>query len=164
MRTDILAGRIPLPFRNQALPIAAPNGDIWLVSHADGRLLRFSRAGMLLMDVALPETDIAPIRAAFFAANRAETRPGVLRGYYLSFSGLATTHSLWLLLAPPDSLPPTLLHLDSLGTIAERHVLRGAEGARRLILDSSGEGFFLTHPSEGLVLRLRRASPGAVNH
>jgi hypothetical protein len=160
MRADILAGKIPIPFRNMALPIAGPDGDVWLLQHTEGRLMRFRRSGAKVMDVVLPEADLAPVREAFFAANRAEKRPGVLRSYILSQSGAARAHKLWLLLTLPDTLPPTLLHIDAVGTVLERFRLPGAEGARYLIPTASDDTFFLTHPTEGIVFRIRRKPAG----
>ncbi|MDX2122907.1 MAG: hypothetical protein SF070_17845, partial [Gemmatimonadota bacterium] len=92
----------------------------------------------------------------FFAANAAENRPGVLRGYLLAFSGVARDHGLWLLLARPDSLPAVLLRVDSTGALVERQAVPGAEGARYLISAAGAGGFYAVHPTEGLVFHLHR--------
>jgi hypothetical protein len=156
IRQEILAGRIPDAMRNLATPIVDPAGDLWLVIHTEGRVERYGPRGDLRATLSLPDSEVAPIRAAFFAANAAEKRPGVLRSYFLAFSGVARDHALWLLLARPDSLPATLLWVDSTGAIAERQVVPGAEGARYLISAEGAGGFYAVHPTEGLVFRLRR--------
>lgn len=156
IRAEILAGRVPPELRNTATPIVDPDGDVWLVIHTEGRLERYAPTGELRARLTLPDSEVAPLRAAFFAANAAENRPGVLRGYLLAFSGVARDHGLWLLLARPDSLPAVLLRVDSTGALVERQAVPGAEGARYLISAAGAGGFYAVHPTEGLVFHLHR--------
>ncbi len=156
IRREILAGRVPAELRNTATPIVDPGGDVWLVIHTEGRVERYAPTGKLQARLTLPDSEVAPVRAAFFAANSAEKRPGVLRGYFLAFSGVARDHALWLLLARPDSLPAVLLRVDSTGALVERQAVPGAEGARYLISAEGAGGFYAVHPTEGLVFHLYR--------
>ena len=156
IRQEILAGRIPVELRNTATPIVDPGGDVWLVIHTEGRVERYAPTGELRARLTLPDSEVAPLRAAFFAANAAEKRPGVLRSYFLAFSGVARDHALWLLLAAPDSLPAVLLRVDSTGALVERQAVPGAEGARYLVSAEGAGGFYAVHPTEGLVFHLYR--------
>jgi len=156
IHAEILSGRIPNEMRNVATPIVDPGGDVWLVLHTEGRVERYGPGGDLRATLRLADDEIAPMRAAFFAANAAEKRPGVLRSYFLAFSGVARDHALWLLLARPDSLPAVLLRVDSTGTLVERQAVPGAEGARYLVSAEGAGGFYAVHPTEGLVFHLHR--------
>lgn len=158
MRAEILSGKMPDRFRNVATPIPGNDGEVWLVEHTEGKVAHYSASGDLLGETILPDSELAPIRAAFFAANAAEKRPGVLRSYFVATSGTAIEHDLWLLLNRPDSLAAVLLRLDRTGAIVERHELPGAEGARRLVSTGNPDLFYAIHPTEGLVFRLARSS------
>jgi hypothetical protein len=156
IKKEIAEGKVPNAFRNYALPVPDPQGDIWLILQTEGRIERYSRTGQRLAQGVIPEADLATLQAAFFAANAAEKRPEVLRTLAVAYNGVARNHTLWIVLATPDSLPPVLMHFDSSATLLERHSVPGAEGARYLIPGLAPDEFYAVHPTEGIVFRLRR--------
>lgn len=156
IRQKILDGAVPEEFRNQVLPVRGSGGDVWLIYLTEARVERYDRRGKRLALGTVPEADVGPIKAAFFASNKLEKRPGVLRSLAMAYNGVARDQSLWLILAEPDSIPPVLLRFGNDGALRERHVLPGAEGARYLIAGSGRDEFYAVHPTEGIVFRLRR--------
>jgi hypothetical protein len=158
LKAEIREGRVPEAFRNVALPVPGPGGELWLVLHTEGRIERLAADGTVLTQVTMPVEETTPIREDFFQSNTDPDRPGALFAYILVAAGVADTDGAWFLLAGPATRSAILLRILNDGAIAERLVVAEAPGARLLLRDQARDRFYLVNQQEGLVVRVRRAA------
>lgn len=156
MKQAIRSGEVPAVFRNVVLPVAAPDGSIWMVLHTEGAIHRYAADGALLATATIPEDDVAPLREEFFRANTDPDQPGAIHAYLLAASGVADSGGAWFLLARPADRASVLLRVANDGSLVERLVVAESQGARLLLRDGARDAFYLVHQDEGVIVRVRR--------
>lgn len=133
VREAILGGSIPDVARNGALPIAAPDGSLWVVVHTEALLRRYGADGALLFETRFELPELPAIEAQYYEDFR--DAPSADTFFFPSFvaDGVAMEDSLLLLWDTVEGSPGLITVHDATGAIAQRWVLPE--------LDMGGGGF-----------------------
>jgi len=132
-REAILAEAIPDVLRNGSLPIAAPDGSLWVVVHTEALLRRYGSDGALLFETPFELPELPAIEAQYYEDFR--TAPSGDLFFFPSFvaDGVALNDSLALLWDTVEGSPGLITVHDATGAVVQRWVLPE--------LDMGGGGF-----------------------
>ncbi len=133
LRERILEGTIPDALRNGALPVAAPDGSLWLVIHTESTIRRYGADGSLLSEAAFDLPELPGIVEQYFA-DFAEA-PGRDVFFFPSFvaDALAIDDSLLLLWDTVEGDPGLVTVHGPDGSLVQRLLIPE--------LDMGGGGF-----------------------
>lgn len=123
VRQAILDGEIPEVARNGALPIAAPDGSLWVVVHTERLLRRYGSDGTRELETSFELPELPAIEQQFYEDFRAA--PGSDVFFFPSFvaDGVAVEQSLLLLWETVPGSPGLVTVHDASGELARRWLL-----------------------------------------
>jgi len=149
LRAQILEGTIPEALRNSALPVAAPDGSLWVVIHTESTLRRYGADGALLSETRFEIPELAAIEAQYYENFR--DFPSADAFFFPTFaaSGFANDDYLLLLWNTVEGASGMVTVHDDSGALVQRVLLPE--------LDMGGGGFT---PGSGLAtLRMAVDAP-----
>jgi hypothetical protein len=154
IRTDLAAHKIPADLRNLTLPLATPDGGVWLALATEGRLDRYDARDSLLFTYPLLTPERGAIVADFFEANRgaADSAGYVPLSYVVTGRPVGT--EMWLLLRMPRGTGTVILAHELNGPLRRRVLVPQSTGIRSFAVDPARRALYLLDPAEGSLLRV----------
>ncbi len=133
VREAILSGEIPEMVRNGSLPIAAPDGTLWVVVHTEALLRRYGPDGALQLETPFELPELPAIEAQYFEDFRSAPQGDVF--FFPSFvaDGVAADDGVMLLWNTVPGAPGLVTVHDGTGALVQRLLLP--------TLDTGGGGF-----------------------
>jgi hypothetical protein len=139
MKKEIVAGNVPALMRNSAMPVFAPNGDIWLILMGEGEVQRYDSAGSLKMTAPIVAPEMELIWDDVVERNKAtmgdERR---LRGLAYVSDATVVDQTLWALLNMPEGEPAVMLAFGVAGMVEHKVVFTSVIGAKKFVVDRAG--------------------------
>lgn len=152
LREEISAGEVPGFFRNTVIPLAGPNGQVWLAMLADGALWRFDQEGTPLGRTVLEEPEMDKTLADFFLKNQEDApQPSLYPLMYIAdIQGVGS--EVWVLLNRADEDSGVIVAFSSEGEKLRRILLPAVHGGKYFAVDPVRQRLYLAVPSEAQIL------------
>jgi hypothetical protein len=132
LRDQLLEGTIPPELRNTALPIAAPDGSLWVLLQTEATLRRYAPDGSLLAETIFELPELEGMKQQYFEDFRTAPGSDVFIFPSMADDGFATGESLLLLWGTVAGEPGLITVHDASGALSQRWVFPE--------LDSGGGG------------------------
>lgn len=154
IRDRIRQGQVPDEFRNNALPVWAPDGSIFVAFYAEAEVRRYGPDGTLEWSRPLTDPVLARTRAAFIRKNRENDDPGLYPLRYVR-DAQVVGGDLWLLLDTDEEDHGIMLVLDgSDGSVRRRLVLRDLPHAGPFAVDPERRRLYVVASDEAMLVAL----------
>lgn len=123
LREQTMEGVIPDVLRNGSLPVAAPDGSLWVVMHTESRLRRYGADGELLFEAPFELPELPAIEAQYYENFR--NAPAGDAFFFPSFAadGFATNDYLLVLWNTVPGSPGLITVHDDTGALLQRVLL-----------------------------------------
>jgi hypothetical protein len=141
LRDELLGGTIPPALRNTALPVAAPDGSLWVLLQTEATLRRYAAGGALLAEAVFELPELEGMKEQYFEDFRSAQGSDVFFFPSMADDGFAIGERLLLLWGTVAGQPGLITVHDASGALAQRWLLpeldSGAGGmvSLRLALD-----------------------------
>ncbi|MFW6078315.1 MAG: SDR family NAD(P)-dependent oxidoreductase [Gemmatimonadota bacterium] len=155
MKARIADGEVPDEFRNDALPVWAPDGSLYVVFYSEPEVRRYGPAGELEWTHPLEDPTLERTLEAFFRSNREERDPTRIVSLLYPRDARAVDGDLWVLLNTLDEDDGVVLAFDGGdGGLRRRMILRGLPGGGPFAVDRRGEHMYVVVGEEAMLVRL----------